>query len=484
MAASRLRAGLLVAGITLVLTAAFTLVRLTHPEAVSVTLSPHPAFAASGGIVTSVADVAEKVVPSVVNISSSRKVPVSDSPFGQDPVFRDFFRGHGPHGPRERQERGMGSGIIFSADGIVVTNNHVVANADVIRVTTSDKREFEGKVVGTDAKSDLAVIRLKGAKGLKPFEFGDSGKLRLGDLVLAVGNPFGVGQTVTMGIVSAKGRANVGIVDYEDFIQTDAAINPGNSGGALVNLRGELVGINTAILSRSGGYQGIGFAIPTNMVRPIVTSLLKSGKVVRGWAGVIIQEVDQELAKAMKLPTTRGVLISDVDPRGPAHKAGLQRGDLVVKINGQTVDSTGALRNLVAASGAGAKVTVEYYRGNALKNLPLTLGELPSNLGGTGAVVGGTGQSGGMSLAPINPLHRKKFSLPERLTQGVIIERVDANSAAAMAGLQPGDVILELNRVTINSVSRFQQLYAAARGRVLVLVYRQGSAFYLLLPKP
>jgi serine protease Do len=233
---------------------------------------PHPAFAQAqtvDGKTASVSDIAERSMASVVNVSSVRKVR-QQAPVFMDPFFRDFFRQFGPTDPAPRQDRSLGSGVIVSADGIIITNNHVVAEAEKIRVMLPGKREVDAKVVGTDPKSDVAVLRLQGVKGLRPIPLGDSDKARLGDLVLAIGNPFGVGQTVTMGIVSAKGRANMGIVDYEDFIQTDAAINPGNSGGALVNMKGELIGINTAIASKSGGYMGIGFAIPTNMAQPIM----------------------------------------------------------------------------------------------------------------------------------------------------------------------------------------------------------------------
>jgi serine protease Do len=289
-----------------------------------------------------------------------------------------------------------------------------------------------------------------------------------------------VGQTTTQGIVSALGRNGLGLNTYEDFIQTDAAINPGNSGGALVNMRGELVGINTAILSRTGGYQGIGFAIPTNMVRPIMGSLIKNGKVVRGWLGVVIQEVDADLAQAMKLPTRSGVLISDVTPSGPASKAGLKRGDLVTKLNGHPVDSTGALRNTVAAAGAGSKVSVEFYRDGRLQTASATLGEAPANPGQAGADPAATE---GLSVMPLDREARERYRIPAMVNAGVVVSRVNGSSAAGQAGLQPGDVILEVNRVTIDSVSRFHQTFAAARGRVLLLIYRRGSTLFMILNK-
>ncbi|MFH1132305.1 MAG: DegQ family serine endoprotease [Pseudomonadota bacterium] len=452
-----------------------------------VSFSAMPALAqvAANGDFSSVADVAERVIPSVVNISSERVVSAPESPFEMHPFFREFFRQQGE--PRKHKANALGSGVIVSSDGLVLTNNHVVDKADEIWVVLSNNEKFKATVLGTDPKSDLAVLRLKGAPKLRPLPFGDSTRMRLGDAVLAVGNPFGVGQTVTMGIVSAKGRANVGIVDYEDFIQTDAAINPGNSGGALVNMNGQLIGINTAILSRSGGYQGVGFAIPSNMAKPIMDSLIKSGKVVRGWLGVVIQEVTPELAKALKLPTTEGVLISDVDPKGPAQRAGFKRGDLVVKVDGTKVASPGNLRNVIAAAGAKGKVSIEFYRHGKINSTDVRLAELPANLGGTGpegsSELGGLGKPGGLTVAPITPVMRKKYDLPPRLDYGVVIESVKRDSPAAEAGLQPGDVILEVNRVTIDSVKRFSQLFAAANERVLLLVYRQGSTSYLILPK-
>jgi serine protease Do len=386
--------------------------------------------------------------------------------------------------PRQRRERSLGSGVIVGKDGTLLTNNHVVEHAEKIKVTLADKREFEAKVIGTDPKSDLAVLRLKGEiKDIKPISFGDSSRLRLGDVVIAIGNPFGVGQTVTMGIVSAKGRANVGIVDYEDFIQTDAAINPGNSGGALINMAGELVGINTAILSRSGGYQGIGFAIPANMARPIMESLTKHGKVIRGWLGVAIQDLNKDLAKALGLDTTKGVLIADVTDGSPAAKAGLERGDVVVKVRGEAVDSTGRLRNLVATAGKGAKVKVEVFRKGQRKTFEVELGEMPATAGGVAKIDKREGALGGLTVAGLSPALRDKFSIPKRLTHGVVVQNVAQGSPAASAGLHPGDVILELNREAIKSVEQFARLQRSAKGKVLLLIFRNGSTLYLLLSK-
>ncbi len=433
----------------------------------------------------SVPDIAERALPSVVNIASKKTVKAEDaSPFMRDPFFREFFRSPFFEAPPEREMASLGSGVIVSGDGIVLTNNHVVEKADKVRVTTSDKREFDAEIVGADPKSDLAVLRLKGdLKGLRPLPFGDSAALRLGETVLAIGNPFGVGQTVTMGIVSAKGRANVGIVDYEDFIQTDAAINPGNSGGALLNGRGELVGINTAILSRSGGYQGIGFAIPSNMARPIMESLVKNGRVVRGWLGVVIQNVDRDLAEALNLAGTAGVLVSDVTPDGPAAKAGIQRGDVIVKIAGETVDSTGQLRNIVAARGVGTVVKVEVRRGKVPLTFDVALREMSAKIAGATTLSDEDGALSGLTLTPLDADLRDKLDVPRGVPGGLVVKAIDRKSPAAHSGLRPGDLILEVNRVPVDSLERFREVYGRAGARLLLLVYRGGATLFLLMNK-
>ncbi len=443
---------------------------------------PAPALFGAHGQV-SIPSVIERALPSVVSISSTKVLKAP--PQMQDPFFRRFF-GPGWETPRERREQGLGSGVVI-APGIVATNNHVIADAEEIKVTTPNKREYLAKVVGTDPKSDLAVLKLEGdTSALKPIEFGDSSRLRLGDVVLAIGNPFGVGQTVTMGIVSAQGRADLGIVDYEDFIQTDAAINPGNSGGALVNTEGKLVGINTAILSRSGGYMGIGFAIPTNMAKPIVDALLAHGKVTRGWLGVTIQDVDQDLAKAMNLATTSGVLVSDVQPNGPAAKAGLQRGDVVMSINGQRTDSTGRLRNIIASAGSASKIKVEILRGKARQTLEVALGEMPAE---AGTVVPAAPQSidkgplDGLTLEAPTPENRKRFQIPNQIQNGLVITAVAHGSKAMVAGLRPGDVILEVNRQRVTSVQSFKDAYGRTRGNALLLLYREGGTVYVVVKR-
>ncbi len=401
-----------------------------------------------------------------------------------DPFFRRFFGPESP-APLPFKEHGLGSGVVVEPE-IVLTNNHVIDGADEIKVTTPEKRELQAKVVGADPKSDLAVLRLVGAK-LRPIAWGDSSTLRLADTVLAIGNPFGVGETVTMGIVSAKGRTDLGILDYENFIQTDAAINPGNSGGALVNTRGELVGINTAILSRSGGYQGIGFAIPSNSAKPIMDSLLRSGKVVRGWLGIGIQDLTPELAQALKLSDPSGVLVANVQPGTPAEKAGLLRGDVIVRVNGESVDSTGKLRNLIAAAGAGTKVTLELRREDKLKTVQLDLGEAPTNPTApplAGPLGGGTpGSIDGITVEPLSPATREQYQIPKQVTGGVVVTSVERGSKGASAGLRPGDVVLEVNRKQVATADQFKTEWNRPQGQVLLLVQRGDATLFMAVPK-
>jgi serine protease Do len=342
-----------------------------------------PAYAAPPVVMTdaSIPDIAERVVDSVVNISTSKAVrggPAETDPFFTDPDSPGFGTR-----PSQRRLSSMGSGVIVTSGGRILTNAHVVQGADDIKVTVQDGTDYEATIVGIDPKADVAVLQLKGkVPPLKPLAFGDSSQLRLGEVVLAIGNPFGVGKSVTMGIVSAKGRGNMGIEEYEDFIQTDAAINQGNSGGALVNLKGELVGINTAIASRSGGYQGIGFAIPSNMARPIMDMLVKDGKVVRGFLGVNIQTVTSQLAREHNLGATRGAVVADVQPNSPAAKAGLVTGDVIVALNGSEIRSGDVLRNTIALIKPGTTVDLEVVgRGAPAKKkvVKAQLGELPDD---------------------------------------------------------------------------------------------------------
>jgi len=323
-------------------------------------------------------DVAERVVESVVNISASHAIEAGPAVF--DPFFSDpFSPGFGD--PGDRKAMSKGSGVIVTAGGRILTNAHVVKDAEDIKVTLHDGNDYDVKIIGVDPKADLAVLQLKGnVPPLKPLTFGDSSALRLGDVVLAIGDPFGVGKSVTMGIVSAKGRGGMGIEEYEDFIQTDAAINPGNSGGALVNLKGELIGINTAIASKSGGYAGIGFAIPTNMARPIMEMLIKDGKVSRGYLGVSIGTLTPSIAKDNKLPVQRGVFVAAVDPDGPGARAGLVEGDVVVGLNGTDVKSDSVLRNTIAMIKPGTTIELAIIHKSGDKaTIKPKLGELPAD---------------------------------------------------------------------------------------------------------
>jgi serine protease Do len=471
------------------LAAAVTLGLCAVPVAAVSSILPAPAAVTSDAI----ANVAEKRVAAVVNISTSKTVSAPQRrqhPMSQDPLFRHFFgqRGGQRGMPEPRRENSLGSGVIVRKDGIVLTNNHVIADADSIRVTLSDGREFNAKVIGSDPKSDVAVLRMeKPPRDLRPIPLGDSKGLRLGEMVVAIGNPFGLGHTVTMGIVSAKGRANVGIVDYEDFIQTDAAINPGNSGGALIDLHGNLVGINTAIASRSGGYQGIGFAVPSNMARSVMSSLLKHGRVIRGWLGVAIQPVTRDLQKALSLKSARGVLVSDVVQDSPAARGGLRRGDVILRLQGEELRDPAHLRNRVAAAGAGGKVRVMLLRNGKKKQIRIRLGELDGEQPGRALEVApehaGSGNLAGLTVENLNAQNRKRFDISSRQKSGLVVSSVVQGSKAARAGLRRGDVLLELNQKPLRSISAFKQLYKRSGKQTLLLVQRARRTLYIVLNK-
>ncbi len=430
------------------------------------------------------AEISSTVKPAIVNISTTRTVKITGGadPFFDDPFFRRFFgdqfgRQRQPQ-QREHRSAGLASGVILTGDGYIITNYHVVKNADEIKVTLADKREYTGKVVGSDPKTEISVVKIE-AKGLPTLPWGNSDRLQVGEIVLAVGNPFGLNQTVTMGIVSAVGRANVGIADYEDFIQTDAAINPGNSGGALVNVRGELVGINTAIFSTSGGYMGIGFSIPSNMVKTIMDSLIRSGKVVRGWLGVSIQKLTPELATQFGIKGDQGVLVSDVVDNSPAEKAGLKRGDVILEFNGKQTDDPSLFRNMVAGTAPGEEHVVKVLRDNLTVTLKVTIGELPAEMQ---AEAGGFQNAlKGVTVQDITPDLAKKLNLPGRI-KGVIVSDLDEDSPAAGLLMQ-GDVIQEINRKRITSVKEYREMVSSIKkeSSVLLLVYRGGSSFFVTL---
>jgi len=398
-------------------------------------------------------------------------------------LFREFFkRWEGDALPRERRQQSRGSGVVVRSNGTVLTNNHVVEGADAVKVTLSDGREFDAEVIGSDPRSDLAVLRLDGADGLTPLPFGDSTGLRLGEMVLAIGNPFGLEGTVTMGIVSAKGRADVGIVDYEDFIQTDAAINPGNSGGALVNTRGELVGINTAILSRNGGYQGIGFAIPSDMAKSIMDSLLENGRVARGWLGVLIQDLRPELAEAFDIDQQSGALIADVALGSPAKSAGLRRGDVVIAVSGRPIHTSGELRNQIALKPPGSRVKLRLLRDGSQKTLPVVLGELPSDSkNATKSSVDRSDLLAGIVLGPLDETNRRRFGIGEDIRSGLVVLELTRDSRARHSGLRAGDVIVEVNRKAVRRLLDVEGASGDTSGRLLLLVQREGSTIYMVL---
>jgi Do/DeqQ family serine protease len=428
------------------------------------------------------AEVSSAVKPAVVNISTTQKIKVQGvpDPFFNDPFFRRFFgdefRQFGK--PREHKRTSLGSGVIVDRDGYILTNNHVIKDADEIKVKLSDRRDFLGKVVGVDAKTDLAVIKINSNK-LPVIKWGDSDKLKVGETVVAVGNPYGLSQTVTSGIVSATGRANVGIADYEDFIQTDAAINPGNSGGALVNVRGELVGINTAIFSTSGGYQGIGFAIPSNMARVVMDSLVKKGKVTRGWLGVSIQQITPELAKQFNVKEEKGVLVTDVVEDSPAEKAGLKRGDVIIEYEGKVVDDPATVRNMVAATAPGKEITLKIIRDGKPMTIKVAIAEMPASM----QKVTGTYENllKGIQVQDITPDVRRHLGIPQRIS-GVIITDIEDGSPAENV-LAKNDVIVEINKEKVRNTKEYGTIAGKIkRGEnILLLVYRDGSVTYIPL---
>jgi serine protease Do len=468
------------------------------PESTTVKTAPAPSPpvpvatpAAIAGADRNFVQIAKAVTQAVVNISTVRSGR-SEGPHGtpfDDPFFRrffgdEFFRRF--EAPRERKERSLGSGVIVDGSGIIITNNHVVNKADEIKVLLSDKREFKAKLLGIDTKTDLAVLKVE-ADGLHTIPWGDSDALEVGEFVLAVGNPFGLNQTVTMGIVSAVGRASMGIAEYEDFIQTDAAINPGNSGGALVNARGELIGINTAIFSQSGGNMGIGFAVPSSMARSVLEQLMKNGKVVRGWLGVSIQELSPELAQQFGIAETKGVLVSEVLDDSPAKRAGLERGDVILEYDGKAVENPTQLRNAVARTVIGKKATVKYVREKRVKTVDITIAEQPKSVAQAGTDGGeeATASGGLLSDLEVRDLDAdlaRRLGL-SRSERGVVIVRIRSGSVAEEAGLREGDLILEVNRRVVNSVRTYEQV-ASSLGKdqpVLLLIKRQGRTSFVTL---
>ncbi len=434
--------------------------------------------------------VVKKVAPSVVNIYSTKTVRQNPvwSPFFDDPFFRRFFGMPFESIPRERREQSLGSGVIVTEDGYILTNNHVVEGADEIKVALQDdKTTYEAKIVGTDPQTDIAVLKIDGKK-FPAITVTDSDKLEVGDIVLAIGNPFGVGQTVTMGIVSATGRGGMGIVDYEDFIQTDASINPGNSGGALVDAMGRLVGINQSIISRSGGNQGIGFSVPINLARYVMERLVTDGKVTRGYLGVLIQPVTPDLAKEFKLPENTGALIGEVTANSPAEEAGLKEGDVITEFNGKKVTDSRHLRLMASQTPPGTSVPVKVLRNGKELTFTVKLGELePERLARAGRSSGGLRRESavdpldGVTVDDLDSRSRSRLGIPSNV-RGALVVEVDPDCPAAEAGLRPGDVILEINRRRVTNADEAIAASEQVTGdRVLLRVYSGGGSGYIVI---
>ena len=440
---------------------------------------------------TSFAPVVKKVAPGVVKVFTTTKMhntAFNGAPDGMDDMLRRFF-GDQFQGRNPRREFGMprqqgiGSGVIATKDGYILTNNHVVDGADEVKVALQDGREFTAKVIGRDPKTDVAVIKVD-AHDLPALPMADSDKVEVGDVVLAVGNPFGIGQTVTTGIVSATGRGgNLGL-DYEDFIQTDAAINPGNSGGALIDAEGRLIGINTAILSRSGGNQGIGFAIPVNIARDVMGSLVKDGHVTRGYLGVMIQDVNPALEKEFKLDDNQGALVSDVTPNSPAEKSGFKSGDVIREFNGKKVTDSRHLKLEVGRTQPGESVPVKILRDGESKTLHVTVKELPGTeklaSNDNGKHDNDTGTLNGVAVADLDSNARRQFDLPSNV-KGAVITDVDPNSASAEAGLKPGDVIQEINRKPVKNAEEAVQLTEKPSDKTLLRIWRDGGSHFVVV---
>jgi len=423
-------------------------------------------------------EIAKQIKPAVVNVSTKRVEgggAAMKSPFGQGDPFEQFFRQYGDQ-PR-RSVRSMGSGFIINPNGDIMTNNHVVDGATEITVKLSDGRELTGKVIGRDPKTDLALLKVD-ATGLPTIALGDSSQLKVGEPVMAIGNPFGLEQTVTTGIVSATGRV-IGQGPYDDFIQTDASINPGNSGGPLINARGQAVGINAAIFSQSGGSVGIGFAIPSNQAKSVVTQLAETGHVARGWLGVSIQPLTPELAKGFNQADAKGALVANVTDDSPAMKAGIKAGDIITEYDGHKVARSEDLPKLVAETPAGRDVPVTVVRDGKVTKLTAKVGKLDEP--DQKVAAGDAGEKGklGVAVEPVTPDIARELGL--KTTRGVVVKRVEEGSPAAGAGIQPGDVILEVDRQPVKDVAGLRQLVDKhAKGTPMVmLLQRQDATLYV-----
>jgi len=439
------------------------------------------------------ASVAQQVSPSVVFIQTERAIQTSQgpvpSPFG-DEFFERFFGQPFPGTPRQqapsqRRAVGQGSGFVFSVDSgllsdqaYILTNNHVVEGADTIVVTFNDGREFDAQITGRDPQSDLAVIEISG-DNLPALNLGDSAELEVGEWVVAIGNPFGLSHSLTVGVVSALGRTSLGISDYEDFIQTDAAINPGNSGGPLVNLDGEVIGINTAIASRSGGYMGVGFAIPSNLARSIATQLISSGEVSRGYLGIIIQDLTADLAESFDLDSTQGIVVAQVSPDSPAAAGGIEEGDIIVSYQGEEVVNVGSFRNQVSLTPPGTESRLTVIRDSDRINLDVTIGALEGAQVASRDAVESSAEIG-LTVQTLTPELARQFDMEPG--EGVVVSRVEPGSAAASAGIQAGMVVLEVNRAPVDSAAAFNRAIQNSREQRALLLIRTsaGQRFVVL----
>jgi serine protease Do len=451
--------------------------------------SPLAVSAPGGGSISlseGLGPVVRAVRESVVSIETKTKVQPRGGDFFDDPLFRRFFGE--PRRPRDFTQEGLGSGVIVSPDGYVLTNNHVVENATELTVILSDQREFKGKVVGADPKSDVAVVKIEATK-LPVAPIGDSSRVQVGDFVVAIGSPFDprLQQTVTFGIVSATGRGNLGIASYGDFIQTDAAINPGNSGGALINMRGELIGINTAIFSRGiAANAGVGFSIPIKMARDVMDRILKDGKVVRGFLGVNIQTLTDAMAEVYGIKDRRGAIVVEVVADSPAERAGLRRDDVIVEFNGQKVNDRDQLSNMVGLTAPGTKVTLKVLRDGKEQTLTAELEELKeeraaNRFGGREIERGNT--LSGIDVEDLTPSAQRRYELPRSVT-GVVVADVADDSPAAEAGLSPGDIIQEVNRQIVRTVEDFRRATSSVGNRRAVLrvyVQRQQASILMVI---
>ena len=433
----------------------------------------------------SFSQLAKKASPSVVNISTVKVIkggrhgPVPfGGPHGPNDPFKDFFeRFFEDQIPRDFRQQSLGSGFVIDKDGFILTNNHVVENTEEIKVKLADKSEYDAKIVGRDTKTDLALIRIESDQPLVPLSLGDSDTLYVGDWVIAIGNPFGLEATVTAGIVSAKYR-DIGAGSYDNFIQTDASINPGNSGGPLLNTAGEVVGINTAILSRSGGSVGIGFAIPINMAKDLLPQL-KKGKVVRGWLGVMIQKITPDLKEKLGLKDEKGALVADVTAGGPAEEAGIKRGDVIVSFDGEDIKEMHDLPYIVASTPVEKKVTVEIIRKGKKKSLHVKTGELKEE--DESPVISQASPNLGLMVKEVTPELARNFGLSE--TSGLVVVQVESNSPAGEAGMRPGDIILEVDQISMKDLAQFNQKIEKykAGDTILFLLNRSGTTLYLTI---